>query len=630
MFIPDYAVSTFYGLNTKIKDTKTLKRGVARDSLNWITGDEGDHIELRRGQALLGLTRQSGAGKITGLGVSTRRDGTQVPFYSHGRKVKYYNESTDDTVEVGSNLLPAAADGEDVWFAPYDNLAGSFMYLGSPNSSVYKIPSANPGSAVDQVMTTYRFGVFKIGQGRSFAGQRKGTTGITDKTSLYLSYIDHALFSAYTQVTAEAVGASGSTTYSGTLAAIAAKRTVFLVVIKEASGETLTDDQSGNLVGDQGSTGTINYATGAYSVTFNHVTTGAVTTDYYWEDATSAGILDFSFSATRTAGQGNQFLQADGGGALQAILPFVNIEYCFHLLKTWQVTTALDDTGTTNLNYRNIGIPYPRAAFSTPDGILLIDNSNPNEPVVRHMEIGANTAVTTIVPLSISDALDLSIHSFDYAVTFRWGKYEILCVQEKTNGTANTYNSAMYVRNTINKRWDKLDYYVSCLAEYNGTLLAGDPISNNVFTLFSGFDDDGDVIPNHWSDGYLDLGTRKLKRCEKMYVSGLIQKEQRIRVSLSFDGAPFVSMYIITGDGVYVDTGVNTSIGSYTLGSKVVGGGGEATAHPFGVEFGIFSDTFQTVSVKFEALGVGYAQINEYIYRVIRDKGRKSLPIQSV
>jgi hypothetical protein len=93
------------------------------------------------------------------------------------------------------------------------------MYLGSPNSSIYKIPVANPGSAVDQSVANHRFGVFQIGQNRSFAGQRKGTTaGNEDKTGLYLSYIDKALLSSFTQVTAEVVGALGSTTYSGTLA----------------------------------------------------------------------------------------------------------------------------------------------------------------------------------------------------------------------------------------------------------------------------------------------------------------------------------------------------------------------------------------------------------------------------
>jgi hypothetical protein len=56
----------------------------------------------------------------------------------------------------------------------------------------------------------------------------------------------------------------------------------------------------------------------------------------------------------------------------------------------------------------------------------------------------------------------------------------------------------MYVRNVFSGAWDKLDYRATCLAIYNGALLAGDPLSNNVFTLFSGFDDDESPIDNHW------------------------------------------------------------------------------------------------------------------------------------
>lgn len=192
---------------------------------------------------------------------------------------EYYNAAaaTPDRAEVGSNLLPTAADGEDVWFAPYPNLAGAFVYCGSR-----KIPTANPASAVDQSINNFRWGIFRIGRGRALSGRRNGTTaGNKDDTGAYLSQIDKALLSDYTQVTAEGVGASGSTTYSGTLTQRTGVRTVMYVAIKEAGGETLVDDRKGSLVGDQGSTGTINYATGAYSVTFNHTTAGAMTADYY-------------------------------------------------------------------------------------------------------------------------------------------------------------------------------------------------------------------------------------------------------------------------------------------------------------------------------------------------------------
>ena len=97
MRIPDYKVSSFGGLTTFIKDTKTLKPGIATSSLNWLTAKYGDHIELRRGSKLLHATREAGAGKITGVGVGLRADGTQVVRWSRGRKVEYYDPATCQT-----------------------------------------------------------------------------------------------------------------------------------------------------------------------------------------------------------------------------------------------------------------------------------------------------------------------------------------------------------------------------------------------------------------------------------------------------------------------------------------------------------------------------------------------------
>ena len=624
--IQDFTLSKFYGLQTSVRDTKTLKPGYSPSSKNWLTSSFNDSIELRRGYALLGSTRQEGSGKITGLGVGLRYDGVSVPFYSHGRKLKYYNETTGDTAEIGTDTLPVTADGEDVWFRSYQGLAGSFMFAGSPNSGVYKIPTANPGSAVDQAVSNYRWGVFHIGQNRAFAGQRNGTvSGNNDKTGLYLSYIDKDQLSDYTHVTSESLGSSGSTTYTGTLAERTGVRTVMYVEITDGT-ETFKDDRNGNLVGSAGGTGTINYATGAYSVTFAAPAAGPVVGDYYHETATSAGILDFTGSAN---GQGKSFRQDDGGGNFMAVFNINTIEYCLHQLKTWQLTTTLDDTGTTNLPYRNVGIPYQRAACQTPDGILLADLSRPTDPKFRKMQVLQGTNIQTIEPLSISDDLDITGHGFDNSVAFRWGDYEIFCVQELVAGVPNEYNSVMFVHNVVSNAWDVLDYYASCLEEYNGTLIAGDSVTNNLYTLFSGFDEDGDIIENHWTSSDLNLGTPHLKNCRRIVMDGLIQQDQSLKVSLSFDGGDFVEKFTIEGDGAYVDTGIETTIGSQTVGSKVIGGGGAVTASPYEVDFPINSDRFVDVRVKIEAMDIGFVSVNSITFKDIRDKGRKNLPIRT-
>lgn len=643
MRIPDYEISAkakrpFRGLNTFLKDQKSFRPGVASNSLNWITSKFGDHIELRRGSALLGQTRQTGAGKVTGIGVGIRYDGVEVPYFSHGQKVKYYNADDDDTHETGSNILGAEAEGEDVWFAPYQNLGGAMMYFGSPNSGTFKSPLANPTNAVDQQTGSFRFGTLRIANGRSKGGQRNGTTaGNKDLTGLYLSAIDKALLSSFTHTTGEAydTGDGSTKTFAHTLTAVSGAKTCMYVSVTDGV-ETFQDDRNGTMIGNQGGTGTVNYATGQVSVTFNTapLNAAAITCSYYTEDSTSGGVLDFS-TASPGAGKAKIYRQDDAGPFMN-VLPFQNVDYAVHLLKTWSVTIALDDTESTNLPYRNIGVSYPRAVYETPDGILLIDTSNPSEPKVRRIQVGqtlnapvGGSVTASIEPAPISDALDLSSYSFAKAVAYRFGDLEIVCLTEYVNGVANDHNSVMYVRNVNSGSWDRLDYKVSCLATYGGGLIAGDAISNNVYTLFSGFDDDESPIDNYWQDGQLNLGTDNLKRTHYMRVTGLIQRDQDIAVYLVLDGGPPVWVFTISGSGDYVDQGTNTTIGSYTIGSKIIGDGGSSTAHPFDVTFPVHTDIYQYISARFQALGIGHAAINSYEYRDNRDKGNRSLPGKS-
>lgn len=76
-------------------------------------------------------------------------------------------------------------------------------------------------------------------------------------------------------VLAESIGALGSTDYSGTLSNLP---------VRAGSAEftdgtlTISDNGDGTLSGD--GSGTINYTTGAYAVSFSGVTTGAVTANY--------------------------------------------------------------------------------------------------------------------------------------------------------------------------------------------------------------------------------------------------------------------------------------------------------------------------------------------------------------
>ncbi len=110
-----------------------------------------------------------------------------------------------------------------------------------------------------------------------------------------------------TAFAAEAIGALGSQTYAGIL--IHKNIVAGTLAVLEAAGESFSDNGDGTLTGDAGGTGTIDYVTGTYSVTFNAITGGAVTANY-----STTGWVDLAAPAS--------FPIAGGGGALyKELLP---------------------------------------------------------------------------------------------------------------------------------------------------------------------------------------------------------------------------------------------------------------------------------------------------------------------
>ncbi len=69
-----------------------------------------------------------------------------------------------------------------------------------------------------------------------------------------------------------------------------------------AANETFTDNGDGTLTGDQGGSGTIDYATGAFDLTFAAVSTGNVTADY---DTT--GWIRYGSTGDLAAGGGGKY-----------------------------------------------------------------------------------------------------------------------------------------------------------------------------------------------------------------------------------------------------------------------------------------------------------------------------------
>jgi len=606
-------------------EDRSLPDGAASAALNWVT--EGDHVELRRGYNILGNTL-TGSGKITGLIVAKKRDGSELIYRTRGKKLEYYNADTDEWEEVGTDILGDDADGKEISFAEYHPIAGDQLFINSPYGPFLKIMMANPTDYADMYDASKNYkGYIQIKQHRMFLWGR-----LKDKTGLYLSYIDKQEFSDYTSVSGEVIGTGdGSTkTFSNTLAfkAAGAKRTCFGIEVTDGV-ETFTDNKDGTLTGNKGGTGTINYMTGEISVTFNTAPNNGqdITCDYQWEDSTDGGVCDFTHSSPRQAGEGVSFRQ-DEGGDIMSVASYGQDEYCFHEKKSWVLRLTTDDTNATNLIYREkSGIPNWRAAVPTAEGIYYIDNSSDKDPQMKSLMLQPLSGNVLPVPISRAkkyrntlQGKDLSDYEFDQAAGIEWGDKILFACRTKDSDV----NNRVIVYDKKKRTIDVMDYYVSCFAIYGGTLIAGDPLTNNVYTLFSGFDDDDSLINNYWEGNNSNLGFMGLKKVKKLVIQGKIAKEQTIKVSASIDQGAWVEVGEIEGNGSYVDIGQAITVGSLTIGSREIGGGGTGVnAYNYKREMPLPFGKFNRIKLKFEATGIGYADISMIQFYDIRIKSEK-------
>jgi len=599
------------GLITRV-EAKSIGDGSASDILNWLP--LGDKIELRRGMLLIG-SEQTGSGKVTGLHTTRTVNNVEITYRTRGKKIEYYDTTTEDWIEVGTNQLGDDADGEDVSFTDYTTNHGYQMWLCSPNSSLYKIMTANPGSITDMYNSTKNYkGKIQIILNRMFLWNRN-----KDKAAVYGSHIDEL---NNTTVTAENVGTGDGTTktFSETLdfKAGGSRRTCFGITATDGT-ETFTDNYDGTLTGSLGGSGTINYTTGAISLTFNTAPANlqAITSDYQWEDSTDGGVADFSFSATRLAGEGILFRQ-DVGGNMQNIFTYADIQYCIHQFKTWRLNITVDDTDATNRVYRELaGIPNWRAAIATGDGVYFIDDSDISDPRFRVLQVEAGGE--SVIPVDISVNLDLGDYRFDQGAVCEFSDYLIFACRT----TSNTINDRLFVYNKVWKNYTILDYRVNCFAVNNGELWAGDSGTDNVYKLFSGVDDDDSNVDNLFTSDLGNLDAERLKKVKRLILQGEIQVDQSYDVYLSFDNSTFINVGTVDGDGSYVDKSNPVTVGTNTVGTKTVGGGDVLTAYNYEKEIKIRTDKFEKVKIKFVATKLGYVSISKINYKDIRLKEQR-------
>lgn len=561
-------------------DAEVIPADAASYSLGWTTAD--GRLELMRGRQLVGA--QGAVGKVYTQHTAYKADGTEVEFRKIATKVQVNIAGTWTDVITG---LTAG----DVTFANYQSLAGAFVYVFSLNG-LYKIAVANPTNYADQYLSTKNFkGYGLIDTGRTFLWGRA-----TDPTGLYGSYIDAQDSTVYTTVTGEAVVA----VESGTLAfkAGGARRTCFAVVITDtSSGEVFTDNYNGVLVGSISGTGTINYMTGAFTITGQ---TGAGTATYQWEDATAKGVMDFSKTATRLAGEGFVLRQDAGGDAIRTVLVHDGAYFSLKATSCYKLVMDAADTDPSNTVFRtDIGVKSLNSASATGKGILFVNTANPTKSkvsIIQRNPLGDNF-----------DAIDLFPHfkfeDYEYAdaVTFNWDKFLLIACREDSDN-----NNRILLCNVLDNSVSIAPYDARAFNTVGGLLHSGSALTETSHEVFTGFDDLTNTVINSWESKAESFGGDTLKKIKRLRFKGLISTAQSCSVYIEQDNLGYTKVGTILGAGSYVNALQGVTIGTTMLGTQVIGGESTVEVGKFLVEIKIRLGKFRVRKIKLIAEGLGY------------------------
>lgn len=581
-----------HGIVSIPSDPELIPQHAAQDSLGWISTD--GQIELCKGRLLLG-TEETSSGSVEGHGFGYKYDGTAVQFRKIGTKIQYYNTTSLVWVDIVTGLTA----GKEYTVSRYQSPAGTFVYF-SGYDGIYKIHTANPASysSVYLLGTNYK-AKSMIGTGRMFMWDIAA-----DKTGLHLSWIDKQDSSVYTTVAPEA-----TTSLSGTLAfkAAGARRTCFAIAITiTASGEIFTDNYLGILTGTLGGTGTINYTTGAYTLS----NAGVGTAVYSWEDSSVKGITDFTHSATRLAGEGDTITQDEGGDAIQNVIIYENKIYSLKSASVYELTISstppyVDLSYDNKVFRKDVGITYWRAVVATGKGVMFMSTSNLSKPQLTILQKNING--DNLVPVTLANHFDFSGYIWDDCAMTTFDEFVVFSGRTSTS----TINNRLFIYNLRRDTVDVLPYSATTIISNAGLLYIGDASTYNVYQILTGFDDDNQTIENYWISNDDRYGTENLKKVKKLRFKGLITPGQHLEVYVSYDGDAPTLVGTVRGNGTYVDPTQSYTIGAQGIGTTVIGGETSTVkGNLYLAELKLATPKFRKRSIKLKAIGLGYVSVN--------------------
>ena len=675
--VVEYKVGVYGKGTVNVIEDTLIDDGAASNSVNFLTLP--DRIELIGGRRLLG-SEESGNNGALGMGKITKVDGEEVIFRKIGTKLQYFNNATQLWVDIKTNLLdneplyfansftPA---GRQIWMCGQDGLFK--IYPSSPTSI---IDLTNPLKNYKGIILIDKSRMLTVGMKEDPTGirfskvdkdsnyQNVSHEDLSDSATakknysgtlvhgqcfglLFISTIGTQVnISNITKAVTPVVTANGHGLVAGDKIAIAGvvgmteinyllARVVavidansFYIDINTSSfstytsggtvgkAETLTDDKNGNLIGD--GSGTINYATGEYTLSFNTNTAIPVKSDYLYEDSLNGGLADFTYSATRLAGEGNVLRQDSTGSKTMFVVSFNNSYISVQDKGSWKVTIDSTDEKYDNQIYReNIACPSPRAKEVTADGVIFIDTYDSNKPKLRLLAL--NQLGDQLIPYDLGTNFKLEDYTFDKD-TCLYKKGDWILIACKQNSPAN---NKIIIYNIKQKSFDVTNYTGNCFVDLYNKIIAGDSFSPNTYELFSGYDDLDYEIEAVWEGKKHNQKTDRLKKFKRFRAKGYIDPDQGFNIMASYDNDPYELIGAISGKGNYVDTQKSYLVGTSKIGEDIIGLGDSSKANYFETEIKVHTPKYERVKIAFVPTGIGYLSIMEHKFSDIRIKSAK-------
>lgn len=79
-------------------------------------------------------------------------------------------------------------------------------------------------------------------------------------------------------------------------------------------------------------------------------------------------------------------------------------------------------------------------------------------------------------------------------------------------------NDTLFLYNFRRKTVDVIPYAAKTMQDISGLLYIGDTTTDNVYQIFSGFDDDDQTIQNYWISGDEFFNTQRLKKTKRFRI----------------------------------------------------------------------------------------------------------------